>query len=206
MILTITVSCCRLSHLRHSGWRRFRLLDNAALVYLALPVNPLVIVSMVIVAMMRFINISRKKDILLIVGHRRPCDGIRLSVLTQRAQNGNVSAQQMRSSSLARQPAPQNRIQFPSASGRQKPSPGLFSGGLLNLAVFLAASLIVSAGMMVLAEKLFYRGVIGLNESSGRRRRLTRDEMSRRVSSGRRAIYAIFMREFRIMNRTPFSC
>jgi ABC-2 type transport system permease protein len=32
---------------------------------------------------------------------------------------------------------------------------------------------------------------------------LTRDEMSHRVSSGRRAVYAIFMRELRIMNRTP---
>jgi ABC-2 type transport system permease protein len=67
----------------------------------------------------------------------------------------------------------------------------------------LATSLIMFAAMIFLAERLFYKGAIGLNETSGRRRLLTRDEMSRRVSSGRRASSAIFMREFRIMNRTP---
>jgi ABC-2 type transport system permease protein len=50
---------------------------------------------------------------------------------------------------------------------------------------------------------LFYRGVIGLGETTGKKRRLTRDEMARRVTSGRRAKAAIFGREWKIMNRTP---
>ena len=57
--------------------------------------------------------------------------------------------------------------------------------------------------MIVFAEKLFYRGVIGLGETTGRKRRLSRDEMSRRVAGGRRAFAAIFGREWKIMNRTP---
>jgi ABC-2 type transport system permease protein len=41
---------------------------NAALVYLALPVIPLAVVSLLVVAMMRFINVSRKKDALILIG------------------------------------------------------------------------------------------------------------------------------------------
>ena len=57
--------------------------------------------------------------------------------------------------------------------------------------------------MIVVAEKLFYRGLVGLGETTGKKRRLTRAEMSRRVSSGRRAFAAVFGREWKIMNRTP---
>ena len=155
---------------------------------------------------MRWINISRKKDLLILVG------GIAVLVaafgfqfLTQKAQNGNVSAQQM-AAFLASPDSLLHKIgsNFPPSIWATKAIAGGFSAeGLINLAAFLATSLILFAAMIVLAERLFYRGVIGLNETSGRRRLLTRDEMSRRVSSGRRAIFAIFMREFRIMNRTP---
>ena len=41
---------------------------NAALVYLALPVIPLAVVSLLVVVMMRFINVSRKKDALILIG------------------------------------------------------------------------------------------------------------------------------------------
>ncbi|MCJ7487464.1 MAG: hypothetical protein MUQ25_15060, partial [Candidatus Aminicenantes bacterium] len=64
-------------------------------------------------------------------------------------------------------------------------------------------SLAFFAGIVVLAEKLFYRGLVGLGETTGKKRRLTRDQMSRRVTSGRRAVAAVFTREWRIMNRTP---
>ena len=93
---------------------------------------------------------------------------------------------------------------FPPAIWATKAIAGGFSGeGLANLALLLGVSLVLFAGMVVLAEKLFYRGVIGLGETTGRKRRLTRDEMSRRVSGGRRAFAAIFGREWKIMNRTP---
>ena len=41
---------------------------NATLVYLALPIIPLAVVSLAVVTMMRFINISRKKDAFILVG------------------------------------------------------------------------------------------------------------------------------------------
>jgi ABC-2 type transport system permease protein len=179
---------------------------SAALVYLALPVIPLVVVSLIVVPMMRFINVSRKKDILILVGSVAVLTAaFGFQFLAQKAQRGNVDTQQM----VAFLTSPDSLLHrlgsnFPPSIWATKAVAGGFSAeGFANLAVFLATSLILFAAMIILAEKLFYRGVIGLNETSGRRRLLSRDEMSHRVSSGRRAVYAIFMREFRIMNRTP---
>jgi ABC-2 type transport system permease protein len=179
---------------------------SAALVYMALPVIPLVIVSLIVVPMMRWINISRKKDLLILIGGTAVlAAAFGFQFLTQKAQSGNVSSQQV-AAFLASPDSLLQRIgsNFPPSIWATKAISGRFStNGLINLAVFLATSLLLFAAMIVVAEKLFYKGVIGLNETSGRQRLLTREEMSCRVSSGRRAIFAIFMREVRIMNRTP---
>jgi ABC-2 type transport system permease protein len=93
---------------------------------------------------------------------------------------------------------------FPPSVWATKAVAGGFSGeGLANLALLLGVSLAFFAGIVVMSEKLFYRGLIGLGETTGKKRRLTRDEMSRRVTSGRRAGAAVFGREWKIMNRTP---
>ena len=179
---------------------------NAVLVYLALPVIPLAIVSVLVVAMMRFINVSRKKDILILIG------SILLIVLAlglqfaargapDREMNGQAIADLIASpDSLL------NRVgsKFPPSIWAAKAIAGGFSGeGLVNLALLLGTSLAFFAGIVVLAEKLFYRGLVGLGEMTGKKRRLSRDEMSRRVTSGRRAGAAVFGREWKIMNRTP---
>ncbi len=179
---------------------------NAVLVYAVLPVIPLAVVSVLVVAMMRFINVSRKKDILILAG------SILLIVLAlglqfaargapDREMNGQAIADLIASpDSLL------NRVgsKFPPSIWAAKAIAGGFSGeGLVNLALLLGTSLAFFAGIVVMSEKLFYRGLVGLGETTGKKRRLTRDEMSRRVSSGRRAGAAVFAREWRIMNRTP---
>ncbi len=179
---------------------------NAVLVYLALPVIPLAIVSVLVVAMMRFINVSRKKDILILVG------SIILIVASLALQVGlgRSRGPQARPEAVAEfftsPDSLLNRVgsKFPPSVWATKAVAGGFSAeGLTNLALLLGTSLALFAAMMVLAEKLFYRGLVGLGETTGKKRRLTRDEMSRRVSSGRRAAAAVFGREWKIMNRTP---
>jgi ABC-2 type transport system permease protein len=179
---------------------------NAVLVYLALPIIPLAIVSLLVVAMMRFINVSRKKDILILVG------SIILIVASLALQVGLGRSQgpQAKPEAIAAfftsPDSLLNRVgsRFPPSIWATKAVAGGFSGeGLANLALLLGVSLAFFAGMVLLAERLFYRGLVGLAETTGKKRRLTRDEMSRRVSSGRRAVAAVFGREWRIMNRTP---
>jgi ABC-2 type transport system permease protein len=182
---------------------------NAALVYLALPVIPLAVVSIVVVAMMRLINVSRKKDALILVG------SILLIVLALGIQivlgrtlgderpGGNATAI---TAFFTSPNSLLNKIGAffpPGIWATRAVAAGFSREGLANLALFLGVSVLLFAGMVVAAETLFYRGVVGLGETSGKKRRLTREQMSRRVSSGRRAVAAVFAREWRIMNRTP---
>ncbi|MCK7468695.1 MAG: hypothetical protein MZU91_11650 [Desulfosudis oleivorans] len=187
---------------------------NAVLVYLALPVIPLALVSLAVVALMRVVNVSRKKDALILVGSLVL---IGLSVAVQvglgRSAGGHgqgAGGLQATAESVAAFFASPNSLLnrvgafFPPAIWATRAIAGGLSGeGLAHLALFLGVSIGLFVAMVALAEKLFYRGVIGLGETTGKKRRLSRDEMSRRVSSGRRAFAAVFGREWKIMNRTP---
>jgi ABC-2 type transport system permease protein len=182
---------------------------NAVLVYLALPVIPLALVSLAVVVMMRFINISRKKDALILVGSLAliGCSlALQVGLGRSSGAGGAGPSAQSVAAFLTSPDSLLNRVGalFPPSIWATKAIAGGFSGeGLANLALLLTVSLVLFAGMVGLAEKLFYRGAIGLGETTGKTRRLTRDEMSRRVSSGRRAFAAILGREWKLMNRTP---
>jgi ABC-2 type transport system permease protein len=92
---------------------------------------------------------------------------------------------------------------FPPSIWATKALAGGFSAsGVLHLFLFAGTSLLLLVGMVAGAEALFYRGLVGLGES-GRRRSLSRADISRRVSSGRRPVRAVLAREWRLMNRTP---
>ncbi len=179
---------------------------SALIVYLFLPVIPLAIVSILVVSMMRVVNLSRKKDALIIVGSLVLITGaMGLQFVFARSGRSELDAQAMvrfftSPDSLLKQIG----AGFPPSIWATKAVAGGFSGpGLLNLLIFAGASLVLFYGMLVAAEKLFYRGLVGIGEVSGRRKILSQAEMSRRVSSGRHPIQAIFSREWRIMNRTP---
>ena len=182
---------------------------NAVLVYLALPVIPLALVSLAVVVMMRVINVSRKKDALILVGSLvliGSAVALQIGLGRSEGTGGTGPSAESVAAFFTSPDSLLNKVGafFPPSIWATKAIAGGFSGeGWTNLALLLGVSLALFAGMVVVAEKLFYRGVIGLGETTGKKRRLTRDEMSRRVSSGRRAFAAIFGREWKIMNRTP---
>ena len=179
---------------------------NAAAVYALLPVIPLALVSLLVIGMMRLVNLSRKKDVLIIVGSLVLIAlGIGLQFLVNRSAGSRINQQAL----LDFLTAPDSLLKragaiFPPCIWATKALVGGFSrSGLLHLLLLAGASLAFLYGILVVAERLFYRGLIGLGEISGRKKALSRREMARRVSSGRRPIRAIFRREWRIMNRTP---
>jgi ABC-2 type transport system permease protein len=182
---------------------------NATLVYLALPIIPLAVVSLAVVTMMRFVNISRKKDAFILVGSL-VLIGLSFSLQLSLGRSAGTGGPDASAEALAAFFTSPNSLLyrfgaiFPPGIWATKAIAGGFSmEGLANLALFLAVSVALFAGMIVVAEKLFYRGLVGLGETTGKKRRLTRAEMSRRVSSGRRAFAAVLGREWKIMNRTP---
>jgi len=175
-------------------------------IYLLLPVIPLAVVSLLVIGMMRAVNLSRKKDALIIVGSLALIvAGFGLQYFLNRTAGASPDPQAM----IRFLTAPDGLIHrvgavFPPSIWATKALAGGFSaGGFLNLLIFVGVSLLVFYGILVMSEKLFYRGLIGIGEVSGRKKTLSKESMSRRVSSGRHPVKAVFAREWRIMNRTP---
>lgn len=179
---------------------------NAVIVFFFLPVIPLAVVSLLVVGMMRVVNLGRKKDALIIVGSLiLIAAALSLQFFINRSPGSEPDPE-----AVARFFAsPDSLIKrvgagFPPSVWATKALVGGFSSpGLLNLLIFVGTSLAMFCGILVMAEKLFYRGLIGIGEISGRRKVLSPTQMSRMVSSGRRPVQAILRREWRIMNRTP---
>jgi ABC-2 type transport system permease protein len=179
---------------------------NALLVYLLLPVIPLGLVAVIVVGLMRLVNFSRKKDALIIVGSLvLIVAGLGFQVYVNRSVHAGPNPQALADffaspDSLLKQVG----SKFPpSIWAGQALAGGFSSKGLLSLALLAGVSLILFVLILALAERLFYRGLIGLGEVSGRKKTLSSREMSRRMSSGRRPVRAVFGREWRVMNRTP---
>lgn len=189
-----------LSKARPSYWA------GAAAIYLLLPIIPLAIAALLTVGMMRLVNLSRKKDVMIVIGSVI----LIAAAMALQFALGRSAGERMGPEGFAEFFASPNSLlarvggAFPPCVWATRALAEVGTApGLSQLGLFVGLSLLLFAGILVASERLFYRGLIGLGEVSGRRRSLSRAEMSRRVSSGRRPVRAIFAREWRIMNRTP---
>jgi ABC-2 type transport system permease protein len=179
---------------------------SAFLVYLLLPVIPLAIVSLLVVGMMRLVNVSRKKDAFILIGSLvLVTASVGLQATLNRSGHGTMNAE----AAVAFFASPDSLLNKigsyfpPSIWATEALAGGPGVTGPAHLALFAGVSLALFLVLVVLSEKLFYRGLVGIGEISARRRTLSASEMSRRVSSGRRPFRAVLAREWRIMNRTP---
>ena len=182
--------------------RPFSYWPLAALVFLLLPVIPLALSGLLVMAMMRLVNVSRKKDFFILAGS--------LSLLAA------VLFLQL---GLAGTRSPEEMIAFLTASdglarllGEKFPPciwaarllrEGFSARGLGYLALFGGISIAVLLLLLWTAEKLFYRGLIGLAEMAARRKKLSATALADRFSRSRSAWQAVLLREWRLMNRTP---
>lgn len=174
----------------------------AALVFLLLPVIPLALSGLLVMGMMRLVNVSRKKDFFILVGSLALLAG---TLFLQLGLAGNRSPEDLlkfftASDGLARLVGEK----FPPCIWASRLLAAGFSArGLGYLALFVGASAVVLLLLLWGAEKLFYRGLIGLAEMSVRRRKLSPAALAARLANRRGAWRAILLREWKLMNRTP---
>ncbi|MGB7294047.1 MAG: hypothetical protein WBC70_00520 [Candidatus Aminicenantales bacterium] len=178
------------------------------LAYALLPVIPLAAAGLVVVGMMRLVNIGRKKDLLIVLGSLVL---IAAALFLQFGLSRAAGAQDVDSEKIiALIASPDGLVQ---SIGRRFPPSiwatrflhdGLMTGsGLSGLALFASLSLLLFGGLMAGAQHLFYRGLVGLSERSGGSTRRSKVRTALKISSGCHPVRAIFLREFRLMNRTP---
>jgi ABC-2 type transport system permease protein len=172
-------------------------------VYLLLPVIPLCFSTLLAIGLMRVVNLSRRKDALIIVGSL-------LLIVLQIFINLRIRDAGDNNQAILRIFTERDGLirmigqSFPpSVWASRSLALGFSPEGLLQLLLLAGVSAGALVGIVALSEKLFYQGAIGLNEIAARRRRLSRVEMERAISSGRHPVRAIFQRELRLMNRTP---
>ena len=174
----------------------------AAVVFLLLPVIPLALSGLLVMAMMRLVNVSRKKDFLLLAGSLALVAGV---LFLQLGLAGNRSPEELlkfftAADGLARLLGEK----FPPcvwasrllAAGFSAPGPGY-------LALYAGVSIAVLLLLLLAAEKLFYRGLIGLSEMAARRKKLSKGALAKGFSIVRGSGQAILLREWKLMNRTP---
>ncbi len=73
---------------------------------------------------------------------------------------------------------------------------------IVQLLISLAITALIFVGFLLISQLLYFRGVIGINETSSSRRQLSSKDFSRSTRS-QKAIITYLMKELRLLFRTP---
>jgi ABC-2 type transport system permease protein len=174
-------------------------------VFLLLPIIPLTISALVSIVLMRIVNLSKRKELFMVVGV------ILLMLVSLSPQfmkhqvDHSIDHSQM-IKFLTSQDGVIHMItaRFPPAAWATDAL--AFSNearGITNFAVYSGVSLLLFLALLAIGQKFFYHSLIGFQEISAKPENHKKGTYVKRITSGSHPIRAIFMREFKIMNRTP---
>ncbi|AUS97821.1 hypothetical protein CDQ84_00050 [Clostridium thermosuccinogenes] len=174
------------------------------LIFLAAPVIPLIIGSLLIMILMRFINFRKSKDLLAVIGG---IFGVIISLSVNYFMQSfpKVNEEEIVNNLLSGQ---FNLIEM--IGQRFPPSiwatyalskPGL--EGLGYLALFLGMSVILFAALMWLGNQIFYKSVLSGQEVSRKHKALSKEEIGKKYVKTSSAVSALFWREWKLFLRTP---
>lgn len=178
----------------------------SVLIFLLMPIIPLIFASLINMVIMRFTNIGKHKDALRIIGGLLAVSfGVGINMITQnmskvsqdkqfiidRIISGNNSLVGVVSKIFP--PA-----KFASLSIIESDS----LKGLINFILFLVISLAFIAIFFVVAEALYFKGVLGNAEVYSKRKKLSGEQLDKNVKQNS-ALKAFTLKELRILLRTP---
>lgn len=169
---------------------------------LVIPAIPLILDALFVMLLMRFVNLRRHKDLLAIIGSFFGiAAAIGINVFFQRAPQDSTEYLKRLISNKG----------FVSEIGRKFPpsiwaTQGLADNGLFglwNFLLFIAVSALLFILMLWLANAVFYKGVIAGQEVTRKRKVLTSEEMAKTYSKEENPVLSIFIREWKLLVRTP---
>jgi ABC-2 type transport system permease protein len=181
----------------------------ALTIYLLLPIIPLVVGSLFTIVLMRLTNLRRNRDLYRVLG---AIIGVGMAfgfnaISRMSGRNGSFAptAEQMQ------QVIEQQRALF-QAAGKWFPTSQWAAGALREGAaalgagsffLFVAVALVALVAMVYVAEKLFYGGAVGGDESRSTGKVLSRAELAKETGVTRTPLWALLQRETKLLNRTP---
>lgn len=177
----------------------------AVLIFLMLPVVPLVLSALFSLLLMRVTNLRRNRDLFRVFG---ALIGIGIAIAIQfgnRFQQGGMSAADIQRLVEQQQPLVQGvaRWAVTSAWGTQALQAGSPALGIPAFLLFTGAVAAALALLVLGAERLFFGGLLGGDESASSGRRVSRSDLAQKAGQVRTPLGALLLREVRLLNRTP---
>ncbi|MDV3426860.1 MAG: hypothetical protein LIR50_06670 [Bacillota bacterium] len=173
-------------------------------IFLVLPIIPLVMASIINIIIMRFTNLGKHKEFTKVLGG---IFGIFLILgINFYTQNKAVSMENPQDmvALLTNKNSIINLTAkiFPlSKFGSLALLNSANFKGILNLLIFLGISILIFAVFVILGNELYIKGVIGITEAPSKRIKMTKEKMRREVVSGSPFI-SYFWKEIRLLFRT----
>lgn len=176
-----------------------------AVIFLILPVIPLVLASLIIMPIMRFTNLAKNKDRFRYIGGIIALSiGLGINVVTQRF-TGNLagSDQIIDSAKQLNNTLDVTTRFFPSSKFGAL---GLINSrefsGFTNMLLFLAISAAAVLLFLYIGELLYFKGVMGVSEVAAKRRSIGKEELEKQAVKSP-VIKTYFLKEIKLLVRTP---
>lgn len=175
-------------------------------IFLILPVIPLVVSSILVMIVMRFTTFAKNKDRFnTIAGIVALFISLALTSLMEKAGANFTSPEQIQKLFL------EGNNSLLTLTTKIFPSSQLAAlalaetssmKGLINLILFILITLAVIAIFIILGEALYLKGVIGISQSSSKRKNLSNKEFSK-VTKPSSLLKAYTVKELKLLFRTP---
>lgn len=177
----------------------------ALLIYLFLPVVPLVLSGLFSILLMKVSNLRRNRDLIRVFG---ALIGIGVALFFQmfsRMQTGAQSKEAIEQLLQNQQPMLQSVSKWVVTStwGTNALRAGATAFGLPSLLLYAAAVAIALVLLLTVAERMFFGGLLGGEESRSSGKQLSREELAKETEQVRSPVWALFLREVKLLNRTP---
>ncbi|MBC8062504.1 MAG: hypothetical protein H7Y18_17815 [Clostridiaceae bacterium] len=176
------------------------------IMFFTLPVIPLVIASVLAMILMRFTNIGKNKDRFKVISSMVLVVGVfGFNIYINKISASNSSPEQIQS--LLSQGNNSLIVVVTTIFINAKIAAlSMINLGSLkcfaNLGIYLAMTLCSFLLFLLLAQGLYFKGVIGLNQSVTKHKKLTSDILEKGTISSS-ATKAIFIKELKLLFRTP---
>ncbi len=176
------------------------------LIFLILPIIPLIISSIIVMVIMRFTSIAKNKDRFKTVGGIFAMFiGIGVNIFMQKTAASLTSPEQIQKMFV------EGNNSLIDLTSRMFPSGKLAALalventsliGALNLILFIGITILAIAIFILLGEGLYLKGIIGISEVTTKRKELSSEEFSK-VTIQNSSFKAYTIKEIKILFRTP---
>ncbi len=176
------------------------------IIFLTLPVVPLVIASFISMIIMRFTPFAKNKDVFnTVAGVMGLFIAIGLNLFFQRMGANNQNPEHMMQLLMQGDNSLINTMSNIIPSAKLAVNALVFSSstkGLVNMLLFLVVTIASLAILLILGEALYFKGVIGITQSSSKRKKLSAEEFEENTAQSS-VLKSYVLKELRILFRTP---